>query len=127
MALSPQFVHERLREAARRFRWSQSSRFAVSGAAVSLAFLFVFLLSDAQFHFGATLRWTGFILVIVPLLAGAAMALRAALPTVTESRMARRIEIACGGAKNTLGHVAPAGVARAKDQDGWFGRHGIFG
>ena len=102
MALSPQFVHERLREAARRFRWSQSSRFAVSGAAVSLAFLFVFLLSDAQFHFGATLRWTGFILVIVPLLAGAAMALRAALPTVTESRMARRIEIACGGAKNVL-------------------------
>jgi len=102
MPLSAQLVHDRLSEAARRFRWSRSARFAVSGTAIALAFLFVFLLSDAQFHFGAPLRWAGFLLVTVPLLAGLAMAVRAALPTVTESRMARRIEIACGGAKNVL-------------------------
>ena len=102
MSLSPDLVHDQLRDAAKRLRWSRCARFAVSGAAVSFAFLLVFLLSDAQFHFGATLRWAGFVLVTAPMLAGLAMAVRAALPFVSEARMARRIEISCGGAKNVL-------------------------
>ena len=102
MALTSQFVHERLREATKRYRRSRSGRFAISGLAAALALLVVFLLADAQFHFGAVGRWTAFVLVIAPLLIGTFLSIRAALPTISESSMARRLEVAAGGAQNVL-------------------------
>ena len=94
MPLSPQFLHERLRGAAKRFRLVRAGRYVTSGAAVSMAFLIVFLLADAQFHFGPAGRWAGFVLVFAPALGGVAAAIRAALPRISEASMARRIETA---------------------------------
>jgi len=102
MSLSPQLVHERLREAARRFRWSRCVRHLLSGTAVALALLTVLLLADTQFHFGSATRWLAFVLVVAPLLGGLGLSVRAALPRISESSIARRIETAAAGSKNTL-------------------------
>jgi hypothetical protein len=102
MALSSQIVHQRLHDAARRFRWSRSARFLISGTAVSLFFLAVFLLCDAQFHFGAVGRWIGFVSTTSALVAGMAMAFLAWRPQISEAGIARRIETACAGARNVL-------------------------
>ena len=102
MPLNPQHVHERLHEAARQFRWSRCARHLLSGTAVALALLTVLLLADSQCHFGAVTRWAAFLLVITPLLAGLALTFRAALPNISESSIARRIETASAGSRNTL-------------------------
>ena len=102
MALNPQHVHERLRAAARRFRWSRCARHLLSGTAVGLALLTVLLLADSQFHFGSATRWAAFLLVVAPLLVGLAVAIRAALPNISESSIARRIEGASADSGNTL-------------------------
>ena len=102
MPLDPQHVHARLREAARRFRWSLGARYLLSGTAVALALLTTFLLADSHFHFGSATRWSAFLLVIAPLLAGLALSLRATLANVSESSIARRIEDAAAGSRNTL-------------------------
>ena len=102
MPLDPRHVHARLREAARRFRWSRCIRYLLTGTAVGLALLTVLLLADSQFHFGSATRWIAFLLVVLPWLAGLALTLRAALPNVSESSIARRIETAADGSRNTL-------------------------
>ncbi|MCX6967827.1 MAG: hypothetical protein NTZ46_08640 [Verrucomicrobia bacterium] len=102
MPLDPQHVHERLREAARRFRWSRCTRYLLSGSALGLALLTALLLADAQFHFGSATRWVAFLLVISPFLAGIALTIRAALPSISEASIARRIETAADGSRNTL-------------------------
>lgn len=102
MPLDPQSLHASLRRAARRCRWSRSARCAISGMAASLLFLMLFLLCDAQFHFGAAGRWSAFILTILPLLAGFVAAAWAARPAISESSIARRIEAASAGSGNVL-------------------------
>ena len=102
MALNPQQVHLRLREAARRLRWVRCVRFLLSGTAVGGALLMVLLLGDAQFHFGSLTRWIAFLLVAGPLLVGLALSVLAALPQVSEASIARRIETAADGSRNTL-------------------------
>lgn len=102
MALDSRLVHARLLEVSTRFRWSRAMPWLVSGAAVSLAFLIVSLLCDAQFHLGAFGRWTAFLLVLCPLVAGVALALPAWFQKLSEAGVARRIERSCGGARNVL-------------------------
>ncbi len=62
----------------------------------------VFLLCDTQFHFGATGRWSGFLLTGCPLLAGLGLALPALLARISDASIARRIERACPGSRNVL-------------------------
>ena len=102
MALNPQFVHERLRKAAYKFRWSRGARYLISGMAVSLFFLLVFLLCDTQFHFGAVGRWLGFVLVLSSLGAGIALALPEFFKKITDASIARRVEQSCTGSRNVL-------------------------
>ena len=102
MALSPELVHRRLQEAAGRFRWSRAGRYLISGAALSLFFLILFLLGDTEFHLGAFGRWLGFVLVVAPVLAGLGWALPAWLQLLPEMAIARRIETACAGSGNAL-------------------------
>jgi len=91
-----------LNESVRRLRWSRSGRYLLIGAAASLAFLTAALLLDARFHFGFTGRWIGFALTIGPLLTMLVMAARAWIVPISESAIARRIEVNCGGAQNVL-------------------------
>ena len=102
MALNPQFVHEHLRRAANKFRWSRGARYLISGTAVSLFFLMVFLLCDTQFHFGAVGRWIGFLLTVSSLLAGFGMALPEFFKKISDASMARRVEQSCAGSRNVL-------------------------
>ena len=69
---------------------------------MSLFFLGVFLLGDAQFHFGAFGRWLGFVLIVAPLLAGVAWAVPAWARVLPELAIARRIEQATNGSGNAL-------------------------
>jgi len=69
---------------------------------VGLALLAVLLLADSQFHFGSATRWIAFFLVLTPLLVGLVLSIRAARPNITESSIARRIETASDGSRNTL-------------------------
>ena len=69
---------------------------------VSLFFLILFLLCDTSFHLGLVGRWTGFLLVVAPVLAGVAKALPAWLHPLSELAIARRIETACPGSGNAL-------------------------
>ena len=102
MPLNSDFVQKRLRAAANKYRWSHGARHLISGLAVSLFFLALFLMSDTQFHFGAVGRWIGFFLTVAPLAAGAALALPALLEQITNASIARRIEQACAGSRNVL-------------------------
>jgi hypothetical protein len=102
MALSPALVHRRLRSASRRFRWSRAGRYLVSGMAVSLFFLILFLFGDTQFHVGAFLRWFGFFCILTPVLAGVGLAVPSWRRPLSEMAIARRIEMACAGAGNAL-------------------------
>ena len=102
MALDSQSVHGRLQEAANRFRWSRGIRWLISGTAVSMFFLVVFLLCDARFHFGPAGRWASFLLTILPVLAGIILALPAWFQKMSHAGIARRIERSCSGAGNVL-------------------------
>jgi len=102
MALSSEVVHRRLRAAALKCRWSRGARFVISGTAVSLFFLIVMVLGDAQFHFGAIGRWAGFFLTVSSFLAGIALALPAWFSPMSEASVARRIETVCAGSRNVL-------------------------
>ena len=102
MALSPKIVHERLASAAQRYRWLRCARHLLSGMAVALAVLTVLLLADSQFHFGSSSRWFSFLLVVLPVLGGMALSIRATLPGISESSIARRIETATADCRNTL-------------------------
>ncbi len=102
MSLSSDHVHERLRQAALRHRVLCALRHTLSGLAVGLALMILLLLADSQFHFGSVARWVAFFAVVAPILAGLAWAMRTALPQVSEASMARRIETATGGLRNTL-------------------------
>lgn len=102
MALTPQQVHERLRDAARQVRWSRCARYALSGIAVALALLAIILPADSHFHFGSVARWLAFGLVLLPLLIGAVLSFLAARPTLSDASIARRIEISAAGSNNTL-------------------------
>ena len=102
MALSSQIVHQRLRATAQKFRWSRSARFLISGAALSLLFLVLFLTFDAWLHFGAAGRWTGFALTVSALVGGATLAVRSFRPQVSDASMARRIEQSSGVKGNVL-------------------------
>ncbi|MBM3891659.1 MAG: hypothetical protein FJ388_21305, partial [Verrucomicrobia bacterium] len=92
MALSTQAVHERLRGAARTLRWSRSVRYTLTGVALAMLSMLVCLLLDSRFHFDALGRWVSFVLVMVPLALGTALTMWAWRPTVSEERIARRIE-----------------------------------
>ena len=76
MALAPELVHRRLRAASQNFRWSRAGRLpGFAGSSVSLFFLILFLFcDDTRFHVGAFVRWVGFLSVVAPLAAGAALA-----------------------------------------------------
>jgi len=102
MPLNSQSVHQRLRNAAVVFRWSSGARFLISGTAVSLFFLMVFLLCDTQFHFGAIGRWLGFLLTVCSLIMGFALALPALFKKISDASIARRIERSCAGSRNVL-------------------------
>ncbi|MEI8342721.1 MAG: DUF4175 family protein, partial [Verrucomicrobiota bacterium] len=102
MPLNSQFVHERLRAAAKKVRWSRGARHFISGLAMSFFFLALFLMGDTQFHFGAAGRWLGFLMTVLPLIAGCALALPALLARVTDASIARRIEQSCPGSCNVL-------------------------
>jgi hypothetical protein len=102
MALSTSTVHSVLRDTAQKFRFSQSSRWLLGGAAVSALFLVTFLLLDAWIHFGARGRWTGFAFVVGSFVAGAVLAKRAWGKKLSEEAVARRIEKATDGAGNVL-------------------------
>lgn len=102
MALNPQFVHERLRRAAIQFRWSRGARYLISGLAVSMFFLLVFLLCDTQFHFGAAGRWLGFLLTVSSLAGGVAMAVPEFFKKISDASIARRVEQSCAGSRNVL-------------------------
>ena len=102
MALSPQLVHARLEESIRRLRWSRSSRSVLVGGAVSLLALVVALLADAYFHFGATGRWLGLSLIVLPLLGSLGVAVRVWLRPISAASVARRIEGATAGSHNVL-------------------------
>jgi hypothetical protein len=102
MALSPALVHRRLRSASQRFRWSCAGRYLVSGMAVSLSFLILFLFCDTQFHAGAFLRWGGFIGILAPVLVGGGLAVPSWRRPLSELAIARRIEMACAEAGNAL-------------------------
>ena len=102
MSLDSQQVHERLREAARRLRWSRCARHAMSGIAVALALLAVLLPADSWFHFGTAARWLAFGLVLAPLLIGAVFCFLAARPSLSDASIARRIETAAADSHNTL-------------------------
>ena len=102
MALSSQIVHQRLRATAQKFRWSRSARFLISGAALSLLFLVLFLTFDAWLHFGAAGRWTGFALTVSALVGGTALAVRSFRPQISDASMARRIEQSSGVKGNVL-------------------------
>ena len=102
MAIDPKSLRQRLREAEFRFRWLSSARWLVTGTAVSILALFLFLVGDVFFHFGPSGRWTGFLLILLPLLGGIALALPPLLQRISEEAMARRIERSCQGAGNVL-------------------------
>lgn len=102
MPLQPEQVHQRLREAARRLRWLRSLRHLLSGLAVGLAVLVLLLVADSQFHFGSAARWIAFLFIAGPLLGGLLLGLRSALPGVSESSIARRVEEASEHSRNTL-------------------------
>jgi hypothetical protein len=102
MPLNSQFVRQRLQQAAAKFRWSHGARFLISGIAISLFFLLVFLLCDTQFHFGAAGRWMGFLLTGLPLLGGIGLALPALFEKISNAGIARRIEKSCPGSRNVL-------------------------
>ena len=102
MPVSAHLVHQRLREAGRKVRWSRSARFLLSGTAVSMFFLVIFLTLDAWVHFGSAGRWTGFALVVSALAAGIALGSRAWKTKLSEEAVARRIEDAAPGAGNVL-------------------------
>ncbi|XHR29258.1 MAG: hypothetical protein ACFUZC_01585 [Chthoniobacteraceae bacterium] len=102
MPLSSDHIHERLRQAARRYRWLGALRHTLSGVACGLALMTVLLLADSHFHFGGAARWIAFLAVILPVLAGIAYGLYRALPRISEASMARRVEAAADGSRNTL-------------------------
>ena len=102
MPLSPEFVHSRLRSASRSLRWSCAGRYLVSGAALSLFFLILFLVCDAEFHVGVIVRWMGFVSVVAPVVIGAGLAAPSWLRPLPELATARRIELACAGSGNAL-------------------------
>jgi len=102
MPLSSQIVHARLQDTARKFRWSRSAKYLIAGAALSLFFLILFLTLDAWIHFGAAGRWAGFAFTMSTLLAGIGLAWYAWRPKISEASIARRIEVASGGAGNVL-------------------------
>ncbi len=102
MSLSVRTVHDTLKESASRLRWSRSGRYLLIGAAASLAFLTVGLLLDARFHFGFTGRWIGFVLTIGPLVATLVLSARTWIVPISESAIARRIEVSSGGLQNVL-------------------------
>lgn len=102
MPLNPKAVQKKLRDAAMRFRWIKSARWLVTGTACSVLSLFLFLIGDVFFHFGATGRWIGFLFVLLPLLAGVALALPPLLQKISDEGMARRIERSCKGSRNVL-------------------------
>lgn len=102
MALDPTVLRKSLRAASLRFRWLSSARWVAAGTACSILSLLLFLLADVMFHFGPTGRWAGFLLVLLPLLAGAALALPPLIRRISEEAMARRIERSCAGARNVL-------------------------
>ena len=102
MSLRHEQVHERLRQAARRFRWLRCLRHCLSGLSAGLAVMILLLVADQEFHFGAAARWGAFLLVVLPWVTGLAAGLRTALPGVSEASMARRIEEAMDRSLNTL-------------------------
>jgi hypothetical protein len=102
MALDPQTVRLRLRKAARRLSLLRSARWFVTGTACSILNLFLFLIGDVFFHFGAAGRWAGFFLVISPLVGGAVLAMPPLFKRISEEGMARRIERSSKGSRNVL-------------------------
>ena len=100
MPLDSQLVHGKLQKAANRFRWLRGIRWIISGTAVSLVFLVVFLLCDARFHLGSAGRWAAFLLTLSPLLAGFALAVPPWFQKLSHAGIARRIERSCTGAGN---------------------------
>jgi hypothetical protein len=102
MALDPQNVQKKLREAALRLRLLRSARWLITGTACSILSLFLFLIGDVFFHFGAAGRWAGFLLVLLPLIGGLLLALPALLQRISDEGMARRIERASKGSRNVL-------------------------
>ena len=102
MALDPTVVRKSLRAASLKFRWLSSARWVAAGTACSILGLLLFLLADVMFHFGSTGRWAGFLLVLLPLLAGAALARPPLIRRISDEAMARRIERSCAGARNVL-------------------------
>lgn len=102
MPLSPQLVHERLQESARRLRLSRSGRHVLAGVAVSLFMMVAALLLDAQFHFGPTGRWISFAAIMLPWLVTAGFAFRIWRAPISEASVARRIEGVTSGSRNVL-------------------------
>jgi hypothetical protein len=102
MALSPQQVHRRLRDSARRLRLARAVRFGMFGGGVSLFFLAACLFLDAELHLSTTGRWIGFVLIILPVALAAARALLAWRIRISEASIARRIETACENSRNAL-------------------------
>ena len=102
MALAPELVHQRLRAASGRFRWARAGRYLISGAAVSLFSLILFLLADTQFHLGGCGRWLGFLLVFAPVVAAIIKSVPVLRRPLPELAIARRIEQACAGSGNAL-------------------------
>lgn len=102
MSLNTEFLHAQLHAARVRLRWARAGRFLVSSLAWSLFVLISFVILDAQFHFGAPGRWTGFFLLLAGFIAGLIRALPAWRKPLTEAAVARRIEGTVSGARNVL-------------------------
>lgn len=102
MSLSPDLVHQRLRQAIRQYRWAQGSRLAIFGLAISLGLFLFFVVLDFWFHFGAAGRWIGFFLIVTPGLTGVSLGWWVWRRPVSEEAMARRIETTLPEARNVL-------------------------
>lgn len=102
MAIDPKSLKQRLREAESKLRWIRSARWLVTGTAVAILVLFLFLVGDVFFHFGPAGRWTGFFMILLPLLGGIGMAVPPLVKRMSEEGIARRIERSCSGSRNVL-------------------------
>ena len=102
MSLDATLVRRRLHAEAIRLRLARAACRLISGLAVSLFFLAIFLLADTRFHLGGLGRWLGFLLTAIPLITGIGMAIGSMLRKISMGRMARRIELSCPDARNVL-------------------------
>lgn len=117
MSLTPEMLHARLRQSARRLRWSRSARFAMSGLAVALSVFMAGLMLDTRFHLGAAGRWLGFLATVLPIVAGLVRGAMAWRWPISEAGLARRIESACDGSRNVLISAVQFDSLRAADPE----------